>query len=136
MHGIDDEMLTELISDINEAMEHMPPRLREITITEEAARAVMEVAKEEGKGGEGLAVIPDGSGGFCMEFRSEPEEGDRTFSNRDVPEVCVFVSPLVLWRIGGASIDFRDGRFKLDLDEKAHECGCAPHSCGCREKVV
>ena len=92
----------------------------------------MEVAKGEGKEGEGLAVIPDGSGGFCMEFCTEPEEGDCTFSNSDVPEVSVFVSPLVLWRIGGASIDFRDSRFKLDLDEKAHECSCTPHNCSCK----
>ena len=100
-------------------------------------RAIKNVAEEEGRSGEGLAVIADAAGGFCMEFRSEPDAGDATFGNSEEPSVRLFASALTLKRIGGATIDFREGRFKLDLpeDRAMPDCGCSEESCGCRGEI-
>ena len=97
------------------------------------------LAGQEGKLGKGsvwsatggLAVILDDQGGFCMEFCDQPEEGDLAFVHAEVPNVRFFVSVLALGRIGGATVDMREGRFKLDLPED--ECACSPHNCACSE---
>lgn len=131
-HGYGDEEIAALLQDIEDARRTMALRPATIDVTAPAARAVRSIAEKEGKVREGswqktggLAVIVDGDGGFCMEFRDEPTEGDRTFMNAEEPDVRVFASMLTLTRIGGATIDFRDGRFKLDLPEDT--CACSPH---------
>ncbi|MBM3228071.1 DUF1858 domain-containing protein [Candidatus Peribacteria bacterium] len=135
-HGLSEEDIVLLLRDIEEARRSLPPRPQTLCITAAAARALREVASAEGKheertwqGSGGIAVVLDGSGGFCMEFQDGPKEGDATFVQAEVPELRFFASVLTLGRIGGATIDMRDGRFKLDLPEDA--CGCAEQICGC-----
>ncbi|MEK7218306.1 MAG: hypothetical protein AAB728_02470, partial [Patescibacteria group bacterium] len=67
------------------------------------ARARPQVARE------------DGRGGFCMEFMDGVTDGLRTFRHAGEPDVLTAASGLTLRRIGGATIDYREGRFKLDL---------------------
>ncbi len=70
-----------------------------------------------------------------MEFRKEPEEESQVFFHREVPELRLFATSLTLSRIGGSTIDFREGRFKLDLEETKNtkkECSCGGGGCGCR----
>lgn len=133
-HGYGEEDIKLLLEDIEEARVSSPARPLTIAITAPAARAIRQIGVQEGKlpsATAGLSVIVDGGGGFCMEFRDAPEEGDRIFLNAEEPDVRVFASPLTLGRIGGATIDFREERFKLDLPEDA--CACSPHNCSCRE---
>ena len=64
-----------------------------------------------------LLVTADGRGGFCMEFQDDVPRDTRSFHHPDEPDVRVLAADLTLKRIGGATIDFREGRFKLDLVE-------------------
>jgi hybrid cluster-associated redox disulfide protein len=136
-HGLGEEDVTLLLQDIEDARRTMPARPPELHITAAAARAVRALAEQEGKLEKGsvwsetggLAVILDDQGGFCMEFCDHPEEGDRVFIHAEVPDVRFFVSVLALGRIGGATVDMREGRFKLDLPEDP--CACSSHDCAC-----
>jgi hybrid cluster-associated redox disulfide protein len=131
MHGFDDETTAALVDDLNEALRSQPPRPATLTVTKEAAAAVAALARLEKKERQVLAVIPDQHGGFCLEFQDEPGEDHQAFSHPDVPSVRVFATPLTLWRIGGAIIDYREGRFKLDLPDDDC-CGGKHEGCGCR----
>lgn len=131
MHGYDDDDLTALLADLNEGFAAIPERPATLELTAAAAQGIRDIAAAEGREGEGLAVIVDEAGGFCMEFRKDPEEGDMVFTRADEPEIRLFASPATLRRIGGATIDLRDGRFKLDLPEDA--CGCHGNTCACAQ---
>ncbi len=137
-HGFSDEEIDELVDDLNLMLRELPPRPETLTLTLEGARAIKTVAEQEGRTDQILEIIADAAGGFCMEFQAEPSAGLRPagkiFTNAEEPSVRLFASPLTLMRIGGATIDFREGRFKLDLpeDSKTGGCGCAGGSCDCR----
>lgn len=138
MHGFDDETIDALIDDLNESIVDQPVRPAHIEVSAEAAEALSSVAKQEKMDSCCLAVVMDGHGGFCMEFRDDVNKGDLEFAHENHPSVRVSASPEVLWRIGGAKIDHRDGRFKLDLPEdstRSCACGkdgcCGEGECGC-----
>ncbi len=132
IHGFEDEVIDALLEDINEALVNAPARPQTLTVTQSAAQGIRTIAEGEKKIGQGLAVIVDESGGFCMEFRPEAEKGDLIFFNEAEPDVKIFASTLTLSRIGGATIDMADGRFKLDLPEsKSGCCGGSGEDCGC-----
>jgi hybrid cluster-associated redox disulfide protein len=125
-HGYDKQDIDELVDDLNAMIERMPVRPMILTLTLPAAQAIRKVAdedddakKETRDGNVGLAVIADAHGGFCMEFRGMPQDGDQVFQNAEEPSVRLFASTLTLKRIGGGTVDFREGRFKLDLPEDA-----------------
>ena len=122
MHSMDDETIEALVDDINDAIGKAPKRPQTLVITKEAARAIGEIAEKENRVGQILVVTVDENGGFCLEFQKEPLQGDMDFTCSDVPEVRIYASVLTLSRIGGATIDVRDGRFKLDVPEE--EGGC------------
>ncbi len=123
-HGYDEEEFQHLLSDINAVIEE-GGKPSSLTITESGARAIGEVAEKEGKKGYALEVIADEEGGFCLEFVQHPPYDLLLFSHRSVPDVRIGASKLTLERIGGATIDFRDGRFKLDLEgDNASSCPC------------
>jgi hybrid cluster-associated redox disulfide protein len=126
-HGFAENELDDLIGDLNDMLKNRPERPQRIEITKPAAQALVGISLEEGKMNEGLQVGTDEAGGFCMEFRKTPEEESLVFFHREVPELRLFATPLTLSRIGGSTIDFRDGRFKLDLpeDEVTAKAGCA-----------
>lgn len=137
-HGFSGEEIDALVDDLNDMLERMPTRPETLTLTRDAARAIRKIAKEDPEARTtlkkttiGLAVIADASGGFCMEFRPKPERGEKAFGHPEEPSVSIFASALTLRRIGGAVIDFREGRFKLDLAEDAPQppCDCSHGSC-------
>lgn len=145
-HGMKDDVIDDLVTDLNELLAQRAPRPQTLTVTEAAARALGEILAREGKEGWGLQVGLDESGGFSMEFVADPSTGEKTFSNPAVPDVRLFASTATLEGIGGATVDLRDGRFKLDLPEDMQkktcacanggECACAkegkePGGCGC-----
>lgn len=129
MHGMDTDTVEALVEDINDVIGQTPKRPQKITITAEAARAIGDIAASQNKVDDILIVTVDEQGGFCLEFQEKPLQGDIEFSHADVPEVKIYASVLTLSRIGGATIDVREGRFKLDLPEE--EC-CGSGECGCR----
>lgn len=131
IHGFEDEVIDQMIDDMNEAVAQAPAKPAFIEVTEEAAKGIAAIAKENDCEGQGLEVVVDENGGFCMEFREEKQEQDLSFSCKTVPEIEVFVSLQTLQRIGGATIDMRDGRFKLDLDDEKEHCGGCGDGCAC-----
>lgn len=135
MHGFDAETVEALVEDINSALGQAPKRPQELVITADAARGIKEIADAEKKEDQILVVTLDEQGGFCLEFQQKPLLGDKEFTNTQVPDVRIFASVLTLSRIGGSTIDIREGRFKLDVpDEGGGCCNGSEDPCGCSEK--
>lgn len=133
MHGFEDEVVVELLDDLNTALQESPAKEHILTLTPEAAKQVQKVAEAENITTAVLHVVVDMTGGFCLEFAEKPVTGGKSFSCAEVPSVSVSASDLVLNRIGGAVIDYRDERFKLDLPEDSAGCCKGNKSeCGCK----
>jgi hybrid cluster-associated redox disulfide protein len=132
-HGMPEAEIDDLVTDLNEMLKDRPDRPQTLSITQAAAEALKNMMEAEDKAGWGLKVGLDDGGGFCMEFSKEATADDRTFANEAVPAVKLFASALTLAGIGGATIDLRDGRFKLDLpeDSKKKQCACKGGDCTC-----
>jgi hybrid cluster-associated redox disulfide protein len=120
-HSMKDQSIDDLVTDLNELFASKPARPQILVLTDSAATALKEILAKEGKSGWGLKVGLDENGGFSMEFVEKASSDDRAFSNGDV---SLFASDATLAGIGGATIDVRDGRFKLDLPED-NKKGCA-----------
>lgn len=133
-HGYTDDDVAELVDDLNRALAEEPERPLTLTITKEAAEGFWEIAEQEGKLDYVLMVTVDGSGGFCMEFQEKKPEDALECTHPDVPALKIFAPLLALKRIGGSTIDRRDGRFKLDLTQEKSACCGSKNSCGCTEK--
>lgn len=133
-HGFGEEDIAELVEDLNDRMTEGPSRPEKLVVTLAAAGALRDVMAQEGKVNQGLLVIADGHGGFCMEFREEASGDEQTFTHPEAPDVRVLASILTLRRLGGSTIDFREGRFKLDLPEdKRKDCCKSDGICDCRK---
>ncbi len=139
-HGFSDEDLDDLITDLNQMLADKPERPQTLTLAKDAALQLKDILAAEGKAGWGLQVGLDANGGFSMELAEKAEAGDTTFDCAEVPGIALFASPVTLFSIGGATIDFRDGRFKLDLPEDLIKksccqgkdaCECGGGECGC-----
>lgn len=138
-HGFTDEDIGDLVTDLNELMKDRPERPQTLTVTLPAARALLDIAETEKKMGQSLLVGVDEAGGFCMEFQKKPAAKTKVFFHAEAPGMKLYATSLTLQRIGGATIDFREGRFKLDLENAAKagcgsgkgECGCG-RNCGCK----
>jgi len=104
-----------MLEDINSSIENDTAKPQMLTVTKSAAMQIKQIAKENNSEKQGLSVQAQRDGSFFMEFRKRYEEGEKEFFAREVPDVKVWASPLTLQRIGGATIDYREGRFKLDM---------------------
>lgn len=139
-HGFSDEDINDLTADLNILLSQRPERPHTLTLTKDAAIQLKEILTGQGTLEKGLTVGLDENGGFCMESSDMPHDA-KTFQNDEVPDMRIHASVLTLKRIGGATIDFREGRFKLDLPEDAAkkscackdggECGCGGDGCNC-----
>lgn len=133
-HGFSEEDIDDLVSDLNELLVSRPPRPETLSVSKEAALRLREVLEAEGKAGWVLLVGVDEAGKFCLEFAEKTDGGHRIFRHDDVSGVRLAADASTLARIGGATVDFREGRFKLDLPEDAAAgCGCGKGKgeCGC-----
>lgn len=139
-HGMPEAEIDDLVTDLNELLKDRPARPQTLTLTAPAARALGELLAAEGKAHWGLQVGLDAAGGFSMEFREQPAADDKQFKNDEVPEVRLFANATTLAGIGGATIDLRDGRFKLDLPDRQagmpegaakKQCACSGGECDC-----
>ncbi len=132
LHGFSSETVDALVDDINDAITEGSSRPMEITITKDAAESLSTLAEQEGHAGDPLIVTLDERGSFCMEFANEDPEDHYMFIHSDVSSIRVFASALTLFRIGGSTIDFREGRFKLDLPEDSSKGSCCQEgACAC-----
>lgn len=142
-HGFTEDKLDDLVTDLNALFERQPERPKTIAVTEAAALGLMKILEDEGQVGQYLVVGLDDAGGFCLEVLPDVADDHVLFGHEKVPALKLAASPVSLRRLGGATIDHRDGRFKLDLpgDGAKKTCACAegggcecakePGGCGC-----
>lgn len=123
-HGLTEEHVDEIVEELKHLIAHSPAKPKKISLTLEAGEALWELLEREGKSGWVLRVMSDPKSGFCMELSEEKLSGEHIFENPRVPDVAVVASDETLAKIGGATIDFREGRFKLDLPQSKHTCDC------------
>lgn len=121
MHGMKEEDINDLLADLHVLLARRPERPQTIIVTDDAATALSNILATEGRGGFVLQVGLDEAGGFSMEIVAKAGEDDLLFQKADI---TVSASPVTLAVIGGSIIDYRDGRFKLDLPG----VGEGPHS--------
>lgn len=133
-HGFSDDEIATLVADLNTLLDERPPRPQTLTVTLDAARALAQTLAEQEKNGWVLRVVVDETG-FCMELAERADQGELSFGHRAVPDLRVVASPPTLDRLGGSTIDFREGRFKLDLadDLVAPSCACNGR-CTCADR--
>ncbi len=130
-HGLTDVDIDNLVTDLQDVLDEATDRPEYLTLTEAAARGLKQIAETEGQTSIALRIEGDGQGGYCMEFDEKKRKGDRIFSCTSVADVSLVTSPEMLWKLGGATIDFQDGRFKLMMDQA---CGCGTGgACPCKE---
>lgn len=128
LHGLDDLDIENIVTDLNEVLLSAPVRPATLTITLPAAKALLAIAKKEGKEGQLLEVISE-NGSFCMEFRKTAPDGAKIFRNPGAPEMTIVAAEATLTSIGGSTIDYREGRFKLDMASPG--CACGKGACSC-----
>lgn len=132
-HGFAHDRLDDLVQDLNTLLSEQPQRPQELHVTKDAAEALLQIVRQQNEG-EYLEVIADNRGAFCLEMRMEKSEDHHVFGHDDVPDLTIVAVPLTLQRIGGSTIDFREGRFKLDLPSNGGGCcqGKDGGGCGCK----
>jgi hybrid cluster-associated redox disulfide protein len=133
-HGFSDIEIEALVEDLNTLLRDRPPRPATLTLTVPAAKHLGQILSAEGQSTAILLVELDEAGAFYLSVEARTPADARTFHCREVPDVTVAASLDTLARIGGATIDHRDGRLKLDLPELQNlpTCGCAGGRCQCR----
>lgn len=128
-HGLSEHDIENIVQDLQDLLDNAPKRPMEMTLTEDAARALLEIARSEGKEECMLRVTTDEDGGYCMEFADTQRSGEREFKAENVAGAMLVAEDLILFRIGGSTVDYREGRFKLDLPSP---CACTDRtSCHC-----
>ncbi len=122
-HGLTDIDIENMVIDLQELIDALPAKPDNLSLTEVAAKALQQIGKQEKKKVVCLRVTTDSSGGFCMEFTEKPMSNDRSFTCAGIQGVSLIASPETLWRIGGSTVDFRNGKFKLDIEQN-EDCEC------------
>lgn len=137
-HGFAENKLDDLVTDLNALFERQPERPKMIEVTEAAARSLAALLESEGQSDHILVVGLDDAGGFAMDVLPDVPNDHVFFGHEKVPTLRLAASPITLSRIGGASIDHREGRYKLDLPgEKAKKTCCEEGgSCGCSHSAA
>lgn len=114
-HGFSPAMTKALLQDLNRMLLSTVVPTKDCTMTvTDGAREEMQRRMKEEKDAKGLRVQLDGQGRFCMEFQPKPARGDRVIRQKKA-SFSLFVPPLLIAKLNGATIDFREGGFQLDL---------------------
>lgn len=134
-HGFSDEEIDMLVRDLNTSLRDLPRRPQTLTITAEARAAIAPLLPADQTAYGGFLVLMDEQG-FCMEYAKTAPDGTKTFFAQGKAVMRFFASKETLSRIGGATIDHREGRFKLDLPspEQGAACPCKGGRCTCGDK--
>lgn len=120
IHGLSEAEQNNLIADLNFLLsgKPLPVRNERLVLTTAAAGALRNVVEESGKATCMLRVMQDGHGGYCLEFTETKTSNDVIASHTDFPDVSLIADPKLLKSVGGATVDFREGRFKLDIGKQ------------------
>ena len=96
-----------------------------ITLTEQAAAKVAEIASAEGLDHHGLRVRVIGAGRYDLYFEDKVDKNDQIFESRGVK---LYVDPTSLKALEGAEIDYVDGAdgpgFKFNTAAVTVSCDC------------
>jgi iron-sulfur cluster assembly protein len=106
----------------------------DFTVTEKAAKKMLELAKQDKKEGYGLKlnVMPGGCSGFQygMDFEKKASSTDIVTKQHGL---TVFIDKDSLDFLKGATIDYVDSLngsgFKIDNPNVEHTCGCGKSVC-------
>jgi Fe-S cluster assembly iron-binding protein IscA len=123
-HGLTDDDVTSIVEDVNELLRTNPARPQTIALTKEAAESLKKTVESEGKLGWYLRVVSEDGQAFSLEFTEDAPSDDFLFNHEHVPEVKLIASEETLYKIGGATIDYREQRFKLDLPKSIVHSDC------------
>jgi Fe-S cluster assembly iron-binding protein IscA len=117
IHGLPEADQNNLIADLNSLLsgEPLPIKNEKLMFTAAAAGALHGVGKEAKKTTCMLRVMHDDHGGYCLEFSETRTTDDVLATHPDFPDVSLIADPKLLKSMGGATVDFREGRFKLDI---------------------
>ncbi|MCK5021248.1 MAG: DUF1858 domain-containing protein [Candidatus Peribacteraceae bacterium] len=129
IHGFSEEVIEEILDDINTELIESPNKNPILTLTLEAATALRAIANAENMEKAYLHVIIGSDGCYCLEFATKEPEDGICFSREEETGIAVCASGLVLQRIGGATIDYKNDNFSLDLPEE--KCCGNKESEGC-----
>lgn len=120
IHELTEAERGNLIADLNFLLSGKAPPMRneKLILTAAAAGALRNVVKESGKVTCMLRVMGDGHGGYCLEFTEAKTTDDIIALHPDFPDVSLIADPKLLKGMGGATVDVREGRFKLDIGKQ------------------
>jgi len=136
VHGLDDEVIETLVSDINKFIAEDQTKAKEeptgpakLFISEAAASKVKQLLAKDKLDGHGLrvAVSPGGCSGFVyqMNFEKAPEKSDVVLDDKGVK---IFIDVDSLNMLRGAEIDYVDqlneSGFKINNPNAKQNCGC------------
>ena len=129
VHGMSAEMMEQMLDDVNEAIAHYKEPTGEVSLTERAAKKVLELMKSEQKDGSGLrvGVVAGGCSGYqyLLDFESAPTENDAVVEQHGLK---LFIDSASHSMLKGVRIDYVDGLqgagFKIENPNAKHECGC------------
>lgn len=122
IHGFKPEILEALIEDLNDELTAVPNKPNKLTITKLAAEQLLQISKDQDHNTHNLLITADGQGGFCLEYKDTFSVDEHQFLVDGVPDITFACAPMTYWQIGGSTIDFREGVFKLDVYEPSNCC--------------
>ncbi len=122
LHGFSTEKVDDLLSDLSALFQSLPPSPSTLTITNDAARALEATMTSQGGRKNILCVGLDDDGRFCLTSLRRAPPDAMELSHGKTSSVRIVTIPLLLHRIGGATLDYREGRFTLDLPKQVEGC--------------
>ena len=127
-HGHTDEQIDQLLGRLNAILEEKED-LSTITLTERAAKKLLDILEDEGKMGWGLRFGERAAGcsGFeyFLDYSEKPKHGDAIFESQGIQ---IHVQQKSVERLLGSVIDYIDGLqgagFKITNPNVKASCGC------------
>lgn len=113
LHGFDDETIDALVEDLNASVCAQQPKPSTIIFSKDAVQAIEDIAHREDMKQRDFVVAIDTTGDFSLEPRTEDSPEEQLCFCMQESALRIFASPLVLWRCGGSTVTYRDGRFIL-----------------------
>ncbi len=132
-HGMPQEVFDKMLEAINVALAAKPEAAAgsqgTITVTQAAARKVIEMAQKDGRASAILRVrvVPGGCAGFKydLDFTNSPEPEDITI---EVHGIKVVINQESIGMLSGATIDYVDtlnaSGFRIENPQSHKSCGC------------
>ena len=135
-HGLDDATIEEAVKKLNEEIENSPKQEEskeidiknpKINVTENAAKKIKALIKQEKKTGLRISVLPGGCSGYQygMELDDNSTENDIVVEQRGIK---IFIDKESIKKLNGSNVDYIDSLqgagFKIDNPVATKTCGC------------